>query len=386
MQRKINMGMIGGGRGAFIGGVHRMAAALDGRIQLVGGAFSSDAERSHLTGQDLYLNPDRVYDSYQEMIEREKELPLGQRMDFIAIVTPNHLHFEPAKLALENGFHVVLDKPMCFSVQEAVQLRELVQNTGLLFALTHNYTGYPMVKQARAMVHKGELGPLRKIVVAYPQGWLASRVEATGNKQASWRLDPQHSGIAGTMGDIGVHAENLLEYVTGLEIESLFADLSSFVPGRQLDDDGNVLLHFKGGAKGLLYASQISAGEENDLRIRVYGEKGGLDWRQMEPNTLLAKWTDQPQQMLRTGMNYLHPEALAHSRIPPGHPEGFIEAFANIYRNFAICLQAHLSGEEPEPVYMDFPSVEDGVRGMRFIKAVVQSSADNKWIHPGLIA
>ena len=381
MKRKIRMGMVGGGRGAFIGGVHRMAAALDGQIELVCGAFSSDPAKSRASGSDLFLPPERSYGSFEEMIKTEKTLPATQRMDIISIVTPNHAHFGPAKMALENGFHVVCDKPLCFSMEEALELEQLVRDTGLLFALTHNYTGYPMVKQARAMVRNGELGKIRKVVVEYPQGWLATRVEESGQKQAGWRTDPKKSGIAGCMGDIGTHAENLAEYITGLQIKELCADLTTFVEGRLLDDDGNVLLRFDNGAKGILHASQISVGEENNLNIRVYGEKGGLEWRQMEPNTLLAKWMDKPVQVIRTGVGALSPEAQAHTRIPAGHPEGYLEAFANIYRNFAHCLQARLENEDPDPVYQDFPTVSDGVRGMVFIDKVVASSqAGAAWI------
>ncbi|MCB9276374.1 MAG: Gfo/Idh/MocA family oxidoreductase [Lewinellaceae bacterium] len=376
------MGMVGGGKGAFIGAVHRMAAALDGEIELVCGAFSSDPDRSSASGQALYLPPNRVYGNYEEMILREKQLPEGERMDFVSIVTPNHLHFGPAKMALENGFPVICDKPLSFDMDEAYELQRLVRQTGLLFALTHNYTGYPMVKQARAMIRNGELGKIRKIVVEYPQGWLSTKLEDdNGQKQASWRTDPKRSGIAGAMGDIGTHAENLAEYITGLKISELCADLSTFVDGRLLDDDGNVLLHFENGAKGILHASQISAGEENDLNIRVYGEKGGLQWRQMEPNSLVVKWLDKPMQVLRTGVGELYPEARAHARIPAGHPEGYLEAFANIYRNFAVCLRARLQGREPDPVYLDFPTVDDGVRGMHFIQKVVESSnSSQKWL------
>lgn len=381
MNRKIRMGMVGGGQGAFIGAVHRMAAALDGEIELVCGAFSSNPEKSKASGKELYLPAERVYGSYTEMIEKEKELPEGERMDFVAIVTPNHVHYGPAKMALENGFHVVCDKPLCFNMEEALELERLVKETGLLFALTHNYTGYPMVKQAKMMIKNGALGAIRKIVVEYPQGWLSTKLEDSEQKQASWRTDPNRSGIAGAMGDIGTHAENLAEYITGLQITELCADLSVFVGGRLLDDDGNVLLHFDNGAKGILHASQISAGEENDLNIRIYGEKGGLQWHQMEPNTLVVKWLDKPMQVLRTGVGDLYPETQAHTRIPAGHPEGYLEAFASIYRNFAKCLRARLSGQEPDPIYADFPSVSDGVRGMRFIEKVVESSRSNqKWI------
>ncbi len=374
------MGMVGGGRGAFIGAVHRMAAALDGKIELVCGAFSSDPQKSRLSGEDLFLPPERAYGSFAEMIEREKQLPEGERMDFVAIVTPNHMHFPPAKLALENGFHVVCDKPLCYNMEEAYQLQRLVKKTGLLFALTHNYTGYPLVKQARAMVRNGDIGQIRKVVVEYPQGWLSTRLEETDQKQAAWRTDPKRSGIAGAMGDIGTHAENLAEYITGLHIKELCADLSTFVEGRALDDDGNVLLRFDNGAKGVLHASQISVGEENNLNIRVYGTKGSLQWFQQEPNSLYVRWLDQPMQVLRTGVGELYPEAQAHTRAPAGHPEGYLEAFANIYRNFALCLQARLEGREPDPLYTDFPTVDDGVRGMQFIYKVVESSnSERKW-------
>lgn len=369
------MGMVGGGRGAFIGGVHRMAAALDQQIELVGGAFSSNPERSKASGADFYLDPDRVYGSYAEMIEREKALPADVRMDFVSIVTPNHLHFGPAKMALENGFHVVCDKPITFSLEEAEELVALTKKTGLLFALTHNYTGYPMVKQARQMIAAGKLGKIRKVVVAYPQGWLATKVEAnTEQKQAAWRTDPKRSGIAGAMGDIGTHAENLAEYVTGLRIDELCADLSAFVDGRALDDDGNILLRFNSGAKGILHASQVAVGEENALNIRVYGETGGLEWHQMQPNSLLVKHLDRPTEIYRTGVGELSEAAQYASRIPAGHPEGYLEAFANIYKNFASCIQARLAGEAPNPLAQDFPTPEDGLRGMKFIVATVESS------------
>jgi predicted dehydrogenase len=381
MSRKIRMGMVGGGRGAFIGAVHRMAATLDGEIELVCGAFSSDPEKSKASGADFYLPPERVYGSFGEMILKEKALPEGERMDFVSIVTPNHVHFPPAKMALENGFSVVCDKPLSFNTDEALELQQLVASTGLLFALTHNYTGYPMVKQARAMVRNGDFGAIRKVIVAYPQGWLSTRLEATEQKQASWRTDPKRSGAAGAMGDIGTHAENLAEYITGLRITKLCADLHTFVEGRQLDDDGSVLLRFDNGARGILYATQIAAGEENALHIRVYGEKGGLEWHQMYPNDLKVRWLDKPEELLRTGVGDLYPAAQSAARIPAGHPEGYLEAFANIYRNFAHCLRARLSGQKPDPAYEDFPTVEDGVRGMKFIDRVIESSAsDQKWL------
>lgn len=382
MARKLRMGMIGGGRGAFIGAVHRMAAALDGQIELVCGAFSSSAKKSKASGKDLMLPATRVYGSYEEMIKKEKQLPEGQRMDFVSIVTPNHLHFGPAKMALENGFAVVCDKPLCFNMKEAKTLQRLIKKTGLLFALTHNYTGYPLVKQAKLMIAKGRIGKIRKVVVEYPQGWLSTRLEATDQKQADWRTDPKRSGIAGAVGDIGTHAENLAEYITGLKIKKLCADLTSFVDGRLLDDDANVLLQFDNGAKGILFCSQIAAGEENNLKIRVYGEKGGLEWAQMKPNSLIVRWLNKPVEILRTGGPGLYPIVDAHTRIPAGHPEGYLEAFANIYRNFAFCLRAQLNGKKAKTVYHDFPDIEDGIRGMRFIEKVVTSSkSKQKWVN-----
>jgi predicted dehydrogenase len=374
------MGMIGGGKEAFIGAVHRMAAMLDGRCELVCGAFSSTPERSKESGKALYLPADRVYGTFEEMIAAEKKLPAGVRMDFVSIVTPNFLHFAPARLALESGFPVVCDKPMTYNLAEAKELEAVVEKTGLLFALTHNYTGYPMVKEARDMARSGKLGNIRKVVVEYPQGWLATRLEATGQKQAAWRTDPKRSGAANCMGDIGTHAENLAEYITGLRIAELCADLTTFVEGRPLDDDGNVLLRFEGGARGVLYASQISVGEENALHIRVYGEKGGIEWDQQQPNTLVVKWIDRPTELYRTAAGYLSERAKMNTRLPMGHPEGFIEAFANIYRNFLMALECRLDGAEPKPEYLDFPGVRDGVRGMAFIETVVEASkSDKKW-------
>jgi predicted dehydrogenase len=379
MSRKIRYGMVGGGRGAFIGAVHRIAAAMDQQIELVCGAFSSDPERSKVSGADLFLSPDRCYGTFQEMIRGEAKRPATERMDFIAIVTPNHMHFPPAKMALESGFHVLSDKPATFNLAEAKKLAEIVQKTGQLYGLTHNYTGYPLVKEARDMVRAGKLGKIRKVVVEYPQGWLATRIEATGQKQAGWRTDPKRSGAAGCIGDIGTHAENLAEYITGLPIEELAADITAFVAGRKLDDDGNVLLRFEGGAKGVLHASQISVGEENNLNIRVYGEKGGLEWHQNSPNTMLLKWLDQPMQVYRTGLGYLGANAKAATRTPPAHPEGYLEAFANIYKNFANHIRACEDGRklaQDDPA-LDYPKIEDGIRGMAFIEAVVKSSKKN---------
>lgn len=379
MSRKIRYGMVGGGRGAFIGAVHRIAAALDQQIELVCGAFSSDPERSRASGADLFLPAHRCYGTFQEMIKTEAKLPADQRMDFVAIVTPNHMHFPPAKMALEHGFHVLSDKPATLNLAEAKKLAAIVEKTGMLYGLTHNYTGYPLVKEARELIQAGRLGKIRKVVVEYPQGWLATRLEATGQKQAAWRTDPKRSGAAGCIGDIGTHAENLAEYITGLQIEELAADLTAFVKGRKLDDDGNVLLRFKGGAKGILHASQISVGEENNLNIRVYGEKGGLEWHQRYPNTLYLKWLDQPTQIYRTGLGYLGSSAKAATRTPPAHPEGYLEAFANIYKNFAGHVRARVDGRKltkNDPA-LDYPRIEDGVRGMAFIEAVVKSSKKN---------
>lgn len=382
MNRRLRMGMVGGGKGAFIGGVHRIAAAIDGEIDLVCGAFSSSPEKSKASGEALYLPSERVYGTYQEMIEKEKELPEGERMDFVSIVTPNFMHLPPAKMALENGFPVICDKPLAFSLEEAKELKAIVERTGLTFALTHNYTGYPMVKQARDMVSEGKLGKIRKVVVEYPQGWLSRSVENENNKQASWRVDPKKAGISSAMGDIGTHAENLAEFITGLQIKELCADLTSFGEGRELDDDGGILLRFDNGAKGILHASQVAAGEVNDLNIRVYGEKGGLEWHQQIPDVLTLKWLDQPDQVYRAGADraYNGESAMAHTRTPAGHPEGYLEGFANIYRNFAMTLRARMQGKEPDPQHLDFPTVDDGVRGMAFIEnAVASGKSDQKW-------
>ncbi len=372
--------MVGGGPGAFIGNVHRIAARLDGQIELVCGAFSSDPLKSVEAGKSLFLSENRVYGSYEEMILKEKNLPENERMDFISIVTPNHVHFGPAKMALENGFDVVCDKPLSFSLEEAVELKKIVEETGRLFCLTHNYTGYPMVRQAKAMVNAGVLGEIRKVVVEYPQGWLSTFLENEGQKQAAWRTDPSRSGKAGCIGDIGTHAENLAEFITGLEIDELAADLTTFVAGRKLDDDGTVLLRFKGGAKGVLMASQISVGEENNLKIRIYGEKAGLEWLQTEPNSLLVKHLDKPMETYRAGGNngYLFGESTSASRLPAGHPEGYLEAFANLYREFAQVMRLKSEGL---PFAINFPTVEDGLRGMKFINAVVASSEKNAaWV------
>jgi predicted dehydrogenase len=376
MSKKIRMGMIGGGQGAFIGAVHRIAAAIDQQIDLVCGAFSSTPEKSIASGKELGLPEGRCYGSYDEMLAGENALPEDERMEFVAIVTPNHVHFPAAKATLEAGFHVLSDKPATFNLAESKELKTIIEKSGRLYGLTHNYTGYPLVKQAREMVAAGKLGKIRKVVVEYPQGWLATKLEDGDQKQAAWRTDPKRSGAAGCIGDIGTHAENLAEYITGLEIDELCADLTAFVDGRLLDDDGNILLRFKGGAKGVLHASQISVGEENNLNIRVYGEKGGLEWHQKEPNTLLVKWLEEPMQVYRTGLGYLGAAAAYNSRTPAAHPEGYLEAFANIYRNFANHIRAVKAGETPDALVTDYPKIDDGIRGMAFIEATVQSSKD----------
>jgi len=383
--RKLRMGMIGGGPGAFIGAVHRTAAWMDGGIELVCGAFSSDPQRSKQAGELLDIPSNRVYGSYEEMIRSEAALPAEQRMDFVSIVTPNHVHFGPAKLALENGFHVVLDKPLAFNLDEAKALKEIVERTQLLFCLTHTYTGYPMVKEARQQVLSGRLGKIRKVYVEYPQGWLSELLEAASEgthsfKQASWRTDPARSGQAGGMGDIGTHAFNLAEYVSGLKVSRICADVNIVVPGRKLDDDGTLLLKFDNGASGCLFATQVAAGEENNIRIRIYGEKGGLEWQQEDANSLRLKWPDRPAEILRAGTTYLSSYAQHNTRTPAGHPEGYLEAFANLYRNFSLCLKARLSNETPKPEWLDYPGIDAGVRGMYFIEKVLESGkTDHKW-------
>ncbi len=391
------MGMVGGGKDAFIGAIHRIAANMDGLIELCCGALSIHPEIAKESGKILFLPEDRTYLTYEEMIQKESKLPADKRIDFITIVTPNFAHYAPAMMALDNGFNVVIEKPMTFTLDEAKELKKKVEETGLLLCLTHTYSGYPMVKQARAMVQEGKLGKLRKIIVEYPQGWLSRLSEREGNAQASWRTDPKKSGKAGAMGDIGTHAAHLAEYISGLKITKLCADLNIVVKGRALDDDGNVLLKFAQGPQrtpleatdgendvaGVLIATQIAAGEENNLKIRIYGEKGGLEWAQQEPNTLLVKWLDEPTQILRAGSNYtnvLSSYATKNCRTPGGHPEGYLEAFGNIYHNFAQTLLCKLDGKEPTKEMLDFPGVDDGVRGMAFIENVVASgNSKEKW-------
>jgi predicted dehydrogenase len=381
--RKLRMGMIGGGKDAFIGAIHRIAANMNGLIEFCCGALSIHPELARESGKMLFLPEDRTYLNYEEMIEKESAMPADKRIDFITIVTPNFAHFAPAMMALDHGFNVVIEKPMTFTLEEAKELKKKVEETGLVLCLTHTYSGYPMVKQARAMVKEGALGKVRKIIVEYPQGWLSRLSEREGNAQASWRTDPKKSGKAGAMGDIGTHAAHLAEYISGLKITKMCADLNIVVPGRALDDDGNILLKFDNDSNGVLVASQIAAGEENALRIKIYGENGGLEWAQHEPNTLLVKWLDKPTEIYRAGNNYpniLSKAALDNCRTPGGHPEGYLEAFANIYRNFARTLLCGLDGTTPSEEMLDFPGADDGVRGMAFIEnAVASAHSTEKW-------
>ncbi|HEY5369010.1 MAG TPA: Gfo/Idh/MocA family oxidoreductase [Hanamia sp.] len=381
--RKLRMGMVGGGVDAFIGAIHRIAANMDGLIELKCGALSIHKDHAITSGKVLFLPEDRTYLTFEEMIENESKMPADERIDFITIVTPNFAHYAPAIMALENGFNVVIEKPMTFTIDEARSLQKKVEETGLTLCLTHTYSGYPMVKQARAMMKEGALGKIRKIYVEYCQGWLSKLSEREGNAQAAWRTDPKKSGKAGAMGDIGTHAAHLAEYITGLKITQLCADLNIVVEGRHLDDDGQVLLKFDNGASGVLIATQVAAGEENNLKIRIYGEKGGVEWVQQEPNTLIVKWLEKPAEILRAGNNYqniLSPFATKNCRTPGGHPEGYLEAFGNIYHNFAQTLLAKMDGKTPTPEMLDFPSVEDGVRGMAFIDNVVASgNSTEKW-------
>jgi predicted dehydrogenase len=366
-KRKLRAGIVGGGQGSFIGAVHHVAVELDGQAEVIAGAMSTDPQRARASAEAWYLK--RSYDSYEEMAEAESKLEDG--IDFVMVTTPNHVHFPVAKTFLEHGIHVVSDKPMTFDLEQAQQLVSLVESKNLVYALTHNYTGYPAVRHARALVRQGEIGEIRKVLVEYIQDWLMTAEEKTGNKQASWRTDPSRSGIAGCVGDIGTHGENLLEFITGLKIKSLCADLTTFVQGRALDDDANMLLHLANGGKGILTCSQIAAGEENALSIRVYGTKAGLEWHQMEPNTLLFKPHGQPQQILRTGLGYMSDDAKAATRTPAGHPEGFYEAFANIYKMAIADIRRVESGQKPEGGY---PNIYDGLRGMQFVYAAVESS------------
>ncbi len=377
---KLKLGMVGGGRDAFIGAVHRSAARLDGEFELVAGAFSSTPEKAIESGRELGVADDRNYRSWEEMLEHERNLPEGERIDAVSVVTPNHMHYPVAKAFVDAGFNVVCDKPLVHTSEQADELVALVRKRDVVFGVTYNYTGYPMVRQARDMVRRGMVGDIRKVVVEYNQDWLANRAEADGLKQAEWRTDPARSGIAGAVGDIGSHAENLVSTITGLKLSHMCADITTFVKGRQLDDDANLLLRFTSGAKGVLFASQISAGEENDLRIRIFGTKAGLTWFQENPNYLYYKPIGQPEQVYKRGQGYLCEEAQAVQRIPPGHPEAFFEAFANIYRAVAVTIRARKEGREPSPAESDFPSVEAGAQGVHFIESVIASAKTNeKW-------
>lgn len=377
LDRKLRYGMVGGGPGAFIGNVHRMAASLDGTMELVAGAFSSDPEKSRAQGKELGLTSERSYGSFTEMAEMEAARE--DRIDFVSIVTPNHMHFPVAKAFLEAGFHVICDKPMTNTLADAEALCDLVRRHDRVFALTHNYTGYPMVKQARAMIREGRIGTVRKIVVEYPQGWLATPLERTGHKQAGWRTDPSRAG-AGALGDIGSHAENLARYMTGLELEALCADVTTFVEGRMIDDDVNMLVHYQGGARGVLHASQVSVGEENNLNIRVHGETGSLQWFQEHPNWLYYRDLDGPEQVFKRGNEYLSAAAQHSSRLPSGHPEAFLEAFANIYLNAGRTIAAYEAGETPAAQDLDFPGVQDGARGVHFILTALESGKRREWV------
>lgn len=372
--------MVGGGQGAFIGAVHRHALALDGQAQLVAGALSSTPERAQASGRALGLAAERTHSDWQALLADEQQRPAHERVDFVVIVTPNHVHFPVAQAFVEAGFHVVCDKPLVHSSEQADALVAAVARQGTVFGVTYNYSGYPMVRQARDMVRAGELGTVRKVVVEYTQGWLATALEGEGNKQAGWRTDPAKSGLAGAIGDIGSHAENLVATVTGLQIESLCADLGALVPGRALDDDASLLLRFEGGARGVLLASQISTGKENDLRLRVSGTQGTLEWRQEQPSELRHWPLDGPMRVLTRGSPWLSPSAQRASRIPAGHPEGFIEAFANVYAGVIADIRAHQAGQPAEPLAADYPRVEDGARGVRFIERTVASAASaQKW-------
>jgi predicted dehydrogenase len=383
LNRKLNMGMIGGGPGAFIGDVHRKASRLDGEIELVAGAFDIDPKKSRKMGRELALSKKRVYSDYKEMIKAELALPEGERIDFVAITTPNNWHFPIARDFLKAGFHVMCEKPMTLTSTQAKELAKLVKQKKLVFGLMHNYTGYPMVKLAKDMVKKNKIGKVRKVVVRYPQGWLATALEKTGQMQASWRTDPKQSGAGGCVGDIGTHAANLAEYITGLQISDICAELTSFIKGRRLDDDCSCLIKFKGGAKGLLHATQIGIGEENNLAIWVHGEKASLEWHQEDPNYVYFRPNGEPEQVWKRGNDYvgaLSPAAGRATRLPSGHPEAFFEAFANNYGNFAETVKDVIAGKKPTALGTDFPGVNDGVRGMLFIETVVASSkSKQKW-------
>lgn len=378
--KKLKIGLIGGGPGSFIGAIHLNGALMDGMYELVAGAFSSNPEKSKKRGEELMLDPKRVYGSYDEMFAKEMELPESERIDVVVIVTPNNFHFDPTVKALKHGFHVVLDKPLTLNYTEAKALYHEVKKSDKLFLLTHTYSGYPMIKQAKQMIAEGQIGKVRKVYVEYPQGWLYKLLETENNKQAEWRTDPNRNGLAGCMGDIGTHAFHMAEYITGEKVSHLCADLYIKIEGRPIDDDGVVLLRFENGASGVLMASQTDTGCENNLKVRVYGEKGGLEWEQELNNSLTVRFPGHPAQIFRAGTGYLGSLAQENTRTPAGHPEGYIEAFANLYRNFARCIFAQRAGETPKKEWQDYPGVEDGIRGMAFIDHVLKSTAsDIKW-------
>ncbi|MGL4609099.1 MAG: Gfo/Idh/MocA family protein [Trueperaceae bacterium] len=380
-KRKLRYGMVGGGRDAFIGAVHRKAAALDGEIEFIAGALSSNPKKAKASGSDLDLDPDRNYGSWEEMLDAELNRPAHDRIDFVSIVTPNHVHFPVAQAFADAGIHVVCDKPLVHTSEQAKQLVKTVKKRDVVFAVTYNYTGYPMVKQARHMVTSGQLGEIRKVIVEYNQGWLATNLEKTGQKQADWRTDPKRSGAAGAIGDIGSHAENLAHTITGLELSHICADLTTFVPGRQLDDDGNLLLKFSNGAKGVLIASQIEIGGENDIRVRVFGTKGSLEWHQENPNYMIYDTLTGPRQILSRGNGYLCTAAQKASRLPTGHPEAFIEAFANVYIGAGEAIRAKQDGRKLGELEGDFPTVVDGARGVHFIEKTIESAkSSKKWM------
>ena len=380
-KRKLRMGMVGGGQGAFIGGVHRIVATLDQQIELVAGCFSRDPENTRMTGEQLYLDPARCYDTYQEMAVSESERAEDDRIDFVSIVTPNVSHFAIAETFLDAGFHVVCDKPMTYTLHEAEELVKLVENSGRVFALTHNYTGHPVIRHARHLFRSGEMGAIRKVIVEYLQDFLMVPHEKLGQKQAEWRVDPAQSGIGGTLGDVGTHCANLLEYVTNDPIVELCADKSTFLPDRQLDEDVNALLRFKGGGKGVLSISQVATGEENGLTLRVYAEKGAIKWAHENPNYLERYRYGEPRQTLARAQGYLSEPAAASTRIPPGHPEGYLEGFATIYVGVTEAIRRYIDGNPMKTEEYDFPTVYDGLRGMQFIyKAVESCNNGSTWV------
>ena len=381
---KLRMGIVGGGLDGFIGAIHIRAALMENNIELVCGCFSINPEISYKSGRYYHVPDDRIYETYHEMFEKEALLPEDKRMQFVVVVTPNHVHYEPAAMALDRGYDVVIDKPITFSLEEAKSLRQKIESSGRILALTHVYSGYPAVKEAKVRIERGDIGTVRRVYVEYFQGWLHKRIELQGGNNAGWRTDPKLSGKGGCVGDIGTHAWHLSEYITGLKVTELCAELKTFATGRPIDDDAAAFMHFENGATGILQSTQIATSEENNLYIRIYGDKGGLEWKQTEPNTLLVKWPDKPTEEVRIGSNhnYLSDLAKWNIRTPGGHPEGFIEAFANIYRNFAMTVKAREAGETPKSEYLDFPNINDGVRGMQFIDTMVASGYENdkKWI------